>query len=474
MPEHELNTSDCVNIAGPLRWCPGCGHGIVMKAAIRAIDRLKIAKNDIVAATGIGCAAYTPGYLDLYGIQTTHGRAIPFTTGIKMVRPEMKIILFLGDGDCIAIGGNHFIHGAARNIDLTVVVMNNRIYGMTGGQNSPTAPAGTFSATAPFGKVEREINICDIAVAAGATFVARTTAYHVNQLASFIERGMKNKGFSVIDCITPCPTGYGRANKMGRAVDMYRHLKDAVLTVDKAGQMTEEELEGRIITGVLKDAGRPEFVDEYQKTCCQGGTDAEGEDIELIASSTAADYPQRLEVSLCGSGGQGLILAGIVAADAAIRQGKNAVHSQSYGPEARGGASRSEVIVSEGTVYYPEVTSPDILLAMTQESCDKYASRVKPGGVLLLDSTYIDSMPQVSARLYRYPITKLAIDKCGNALVANVVALGMLCRITGFLSLEALEKAVLARVPAAVKELNIKALAAGYDFADYSEEGSNK
>jgi 2-oxoglutarate ferredoxin oxidoreductase subunit beta len=165
----------------PHIWCPGCGHGIVLNGLIRAVEKLGVQKNEIVMVSGIGCSARIAGYLDFHTMHTLHGRALGFATGIKLSRPELKVIVPMGDGDALAIGGNHFIHAARRNIDMTAIVMNNRIYGMTGGQYSPLSGYGTMATTAPYMNIDQEFDIVNMATAAGATYVARTTAYHVQQ-----------------------------------------------------------------------------------------------------------------------------------------------------------------------------------------------------------------------------------------------------------------------------------------------------
>jgi 2-oxoglutarate ferredoxin oxidoreductase subunit beta len=452
----------------PTIWCPGCGHGIVTKAAIRAIAKLGLDKNDVLAVSGIGCSARAPAYCDFNSVQTTHGRAIAFATGMKMHRPDLHALLFLGDGDCAAIGGNHFLHAAKRNIDLTVIVMNNNIYGMTGGQGSPTTPFMSNTTTTPFGNVEPELKLCEVAMAAGATFVARTTAYHVNQIAAFIERGLKNKGFSLIEVIDPCPTGFGRRNKFKTPVAMYEWLRDAAVSVEKAKNMSEEELEGRIITGVFKDITRPEYISEYEKMSERAQKQIKPADDYLeVIPDEIREALERYEIRLTGSGGQGLVLAGIMLAEATIKQGRNAVHSQSYGPEARGGASRSEVVLSDGDINFPEVIAPDVLLAMTQQAADKFSPGVKPEGIILLDSTFVAQAPEVDAtKVFCYPITGFARERLGNPLVGNVLALGILARLTGKMSLAALESTVRARVPAGVVDLNVKALQEGYAIGE--------
>ncbi len=262
----------------PLIWCAGCGDGIVFKAILRAIDRIGLRKDEICMVSGIGCSSRLPGYVDFNTLHTTHGRAIAFATGVKMAKPEMHVIVVTGDGDCTAIGGNHFIHAARRNLDLTVIVFNNHIYGMTGGQVSPTTPAGKRASTAPFGNAEPAFNISGLAQAAGASFVARSTVYAALRLDKIIERAIRKKGFSVVEVYTPCPTAYGRRNKLGTGADMLLQLKEDSVTVEAAASLAAAELEGKIVTGVLVDVERPEFSEQYyglsqrlmQKTAASG------------------------------------------------------------------------------------------------------------------------------------------------------------------------------------------------------------
>jgi len=215
-----------------------------------------------------------PGYVDFNTLHTTHGRAITFATGVKMANPKLHVIVITGDGDATAIGGNHYIHAARRNIDLTVILMNNGIYGMTGGQVSPTTPIGKMASTAPFGNLEASFNISGLAEAAGASFVARGTAYNAVQLERFIEKAMLKKGFSVVEAMSPCPTVYGRRNKMRGGVAMLRDLKDHSVPVKKAADMDPEDLKGKIITGILTDIDQPEYTAEYDQLIAEvGGTE---------------------------------------------------------------------------------------------------------------------------------------------------------------------------------------------------------
>lgn len=249
----------------PLIWCSGCGDGIALKAILRAIDKIGLTKDEIVMVSGIGCSSRLPGYVDFNTLHTTHGRAIAFATGVKMARPEQTVIVVTGDGDATAIGGNHYIHAARRNIDLTVVLFNNWIYGMTGGQVSPTTPFGKRASTAPYGSTENSFNISGLAEAAGASFVARETVFRPQVLDKMIEKAIRKKGFSVVEVFTPCPTTYGRRNKMRSTIEMMNWLKDHSVSKTRAEKMAPEELADKVVTGVLVDADLPEYTEEYQK-----------------------------------------------------------------------------------------------------------------------------------------------------------------------------------------------------------------
>ena len=249
----------------PQIWCPGCGNGIIMRDVVQAIENLGLNRDRTVIVSGIGCSSRAAGYLDFNTIHTTHGRAIAFATGIKLANPELDVIVIAGDGDLSAIGGNHLIHAARRNIGLTVVVMNNNIYGMTGGQYSPTTPTGDFGTTAPYGNLDRSFDIAGLAYGAGASYAARGSAYHVQQTINLIMEGIRNKGFSIIDVASVCPTYYGRKNKKGSAVDMLKWQKENAVTMEQAAKMTPEELHGKLVIGLLHHAQYPEFTYKYNE-----------------------------------------------------------------------------------------------------------------------------------------------------------------------------------------------------------------
>jgi 2-oxoglutarate ferredoxin oxidoreductase subunit beta len=249
----------------PNVWCSGCGIGIVMSALIRAVDRIGLDKDDVAVVSGIGCTGRMPVYLDFNTMHTTHGRALAFATGLKLAQPRLKVIVVMGDGDALAIGGNHFIHSARRNIDLTAIVVNNMIYGMTGGQYSPTTPLDSRATTAPYGNVEPPLPISELAIAAGAAYVARSTVYHAVELDRFIEQALRKNGFSLVEAASYCHTTYGRLNKLGSAVEMMRYLKENSLTQSAAEKLPLEERSNKIVRGVLCDIEKPEYSQLYDK-----------------------------------------------------------------------------------------------------------------------------------------------------------------------------------------------------------------
>ena len=249
----------------PHVWCPGCGIGIMLGALIRAIDRIGYEKDEIVLVSGIGCSGRLPVYVDFNTLHTTHGRALTFATGVKLAKPSLKVIVIMGDGDAVAIGGNHFIHAARRNIDVTAIIVNNSTYGMTGGQYSPTTPYGMRSTTTVYSNIEQDFKISELAVTAGAVFVGRGTVYHAKLLDDLMEKAFLKPGFSVVEVVSHCHVQYGRQNRLGSAVEMMEWQRDHAVPVEKALKMKPEELKDKILIGVLVDKELPVYQDEYEK-----------------------------------------------------------------------------------------------------------------------------------------------------------------------------------------------------------------
>src|SRR5512143_2894395 len=233
-PVEKLLRSDRI----PHIWCPGCGIGTTVNCFARALDECGLDLNNLAIVSGIGCTGRVAGYAKLDSFHTTHGRAIPFATGLKLSNPDLKVVVYSGDGDLFAIGGNHFIHAARRNVDLMVVCVNNHTYGMTGGQVTPTTPEPAIASTAPYGAFEFPFNLPYLADSCGAVYVARWTTYHVRQIARSMKEAMNKRGFSFIEIISPCPTLYGRRNRLGDGLDAMKYYAEKA--VQKPGADTRE------------------------------------------------------------------------------------------------------------------------------------------------------------------------------------------------------------------------------------------
>jgi len=235
---------------------------MVLNSLLRAVEKLGLRKSEIVMVSGIGCSSRISGYVDFHTLHTIHGRALAFATGVKMSRPELNLIVPMGDGDALAIGGNHFIHAARRNIDITAIVMNNRIYGMTGGQYSPLSGYGTLATTAPYTNIDQAFDVVELSIASGASFVARTTTYHVQQMADIIRKAILHEGFSVVEILSQCPTYFGRKNKAGNAVDMLEYYKTNTTPIGSKAKKENPEL---IERGIFIQKEIPEYCNEYNK-----------------------------------------------------------------------------------------------------------------------------------------------------------------------------------------------------------------
>lgn len=243
--------------------CPGCGHGIVLGSLVRSVHQLGLTKDEVVLVAGIGCSGRIAVYVDFNTVHTTHGRALTFATGIKMANPKLKVIVVMGDGDALSIGGNHFLHAARRNIGLTVLILNNNIYGMTGGQGSSTTPAGSFSTTSPFGQQEQSFDVVKLARAAGAPYVARSTVLHVKLLDRIITTALERPGFNLVEALTPCHTQFGRKNKFKTTVDMYTWYKKNAVPIDAYEKLSEAEQATRTPIGIFSDDIRPAMEERY-------------------------------------------------------------------------------------------------------------------------------------------------------------------------------------------------------------------
>jgi 2-oxoglutarate/2-oxoacid ferredoxin oxidoreductase subunit beta len=466
--------------------CAGCGHGIVLKAILRAIHGLGLPRDQVAFVSGIGCSSRLVGYVDFATLHTTHGRPLTFATGLKLVRPELTVIVITGDGDGLAIGGNHLIHAARRNVDLTCLLLNNAIYGMTGGQGAPTTPVGARSTIAWDGNVEPAFDACRLAAAAGATFVARGMTATPLGLDGLIAKAVAHRGFSFVEVLSDCPAFFGRYNALGRGPEMLEAQRRQVGAVDAVlagkrfvgGRATPPARAGSPVeAGVLHQEQRPELTErmlalraERRARTAPGGNGAPARDAGGPArraapagagagAGTASEY----RVRLAGAGGQGIVLAGLVLAEAAVEAGRNATHAQAYGPESRGGSTKAEVIVSDAGIDYPCAGRTHALLALTQEACDRYAAQGEPDAIVLVDADRVTAPPAVPCRAL--PIIATAERLLGTAVGANLVALGALVTLSGVVPADAVERALERRRPGGSAERAIRAFRAGVALA---------
>jgi len=243
----------------PHIWCEGCGNGIILNCFARALDELNIDLNNVVVVSGIGCIGRISGYTNTDSFHTTHGRPIAFATGVKLANPELKVVVISGDGDLFAIGGNHFIHAARRNLDIQVICANNFIYGMTGGQYGPTTPLDTWTTTTPYGNIEQAFNLVHLATACGAVYVARWTTLHTRWLTESIKKALQKEGFSFIEVVSQCPEIFGRYNKMETAIKMMQWFKEASEVQHFSDPAKAEITRHRIVVGEFIDIEKPSY-----------------------------------------------------------------------------------------------------------------------------------------------------------------------------------------------------------------------
>ena len=471
----------------PHIWCQGCGLGTALTSFVSSLQWLE--KNEqwdldkVAVVSGIGCTGRIAGYIRLDSFHTTHGRAIPFASGLKLANPELKVIVVSGDGDIAGIGGNHLIHAARRNLDITVLCVNNFNYGMTGGQTGPTTPHEARAVTSQYGNFEYPFNLPYLAAASGASFVSRWTVLHARQLEWTLRAALAHPGFSFVEIIAPCSTAYARWNPEGRGMDPEKlgrrgletmkfyqkvgrtvhdaHPKDAHIRINDRGEITE------IVEGNFLVEANPSLEEALQARIPQA------EKVWLAEKETLDKRPRlpvrqaqlpRTEVQLGGFGGQGIISAGrIIGMAASIYDGLEACFTQSYGPEARGGAAGSQVILASDPIHHPHLIQPTSMIIMSQGAYIKYAPTLAAGGLLLIDEDLVILPPNHRADIdtVSIPATSIA-EQAGNTRAANTVMLGFWAALTGLVSQEAMQQAVVESVPAKAVDLNLKVFGIGY------------
>ena len=472
----------------PHIWCQGCGLGTALTTFINALQWLEKNKgwdlDKVSVVSGIGCTGRVAGYIRLDSFHTTHGRAIPFATGLKLANPDLKVVVISGDGDIAGIGGNHFIHAARRNLDITVICVNNFNYGMTGGQVGPTTPHHARAVTTQYGNFEYPFNLPYLAAAGGASYVARWTVLHARRLAWSLREAMEHPGFSFVEIIAPCSTAYARWNLEGQGLDPQNlrrrglevmkhyqqvgkvekdvHPKDAAILVDEKGMITE------IVEGIFLNEPRPDLqgaIDQQAEIAEKRWRSAKKALDDRPRFARRTDHLPRTEVQLGGFGGQGIMSAGkIIGQAAAIFDQLEACFTQSYGPEARGGAAGSQVVISSDPIHHPVLIRPTSAIIMSQAAYDRYVPELASGGILLIDDSLVT--PPENRRedilTYGVPATQIA-GELGNARAANTVMLGFWTAVIGAVSKEAMRQSLADSVPPKTVDLNLKTFDIGYE-----------
>lgn len=391
----------------PHTMCPGCGGGTVLNTFAATIDRMGIDRDDLLLVSGIGCSAWIPSpNFEADTLHTTHGRAIAFATGAKVGNPDLETVVISGDGDLAGIGGNHLLHAARRNVDITVILVNNFTYGMTGGQVAPTTPHESMTTTSPYGNPEDAIDIAAVADAAGASFVARQVTSRPQQLVGTITRAIENEGFSLVEVVSQCPTVYGRRNEMASAPEMLDWMEAQV----QAGDLE---------VGPIAQRDRNEFV-----TASQAIEDRAIREHTTEDRSAPTKTGDDLLLRIAGEGGQGTVVAGTIVGEAAAINGRNVFKTEEYGSRARGGVASSDLIISDTRIHEAKVPegAADVLVALTDASLADHRSVLREGGRLIVDADRVSDPP---AGAERVPFTAIATEVATER-STNMAVLGYL------------------------------------------------
>jgi 2-oxoglutarate ferredoxin oxidoreductase subunit beta len=462
----------------PHIFCPGCGIGGTISNIAEALLESGQDLDKFTVVSGIGCSGRAAGYFKLDGFHTTHGRAVAYATGQKLANPDLNVIVFSGDGDLTTIGGNHLIHAARRNMDLIVICINNFNYGMTGGQMGGTTPTLTKTTTSVYGNFETPFNVPLLMTACGANYVARWTSAHSHYIKKSFHEALEREGFRFIEVISACPINWGRRNKMRTGIDLVKFfLNQTVVKENPDPQDAVIQMDTPILCGVFADKGRPGLlrsmhevlspkvkVEKFRGDGKVEVPETKEEAPEIVSSPKKVE---QVKIKLGGLGGQGIALLGLIMGRATcIFDGNEAVYSQEYGAEARGGASASSVIISSEKIDYPYIKVPDVMVLMAQAAFRKYKSEIQPGCTLFIDKDLVkpEDLPE-DVKVYAVPATRMA-EEVGRKVVANIVMLGFISALTDYISLDAVQSALKMSVPKGTEEFNLKAFQAGYEYGE--------
>ncbi|AUX10046.1 2-oxoglutarate/2-oxoacid ferredoxin oxidoreductase subunit beta [Halalkaliarchaeum desulfuricum] len=439
----------------PHTMCPGCGGGTVLNTFAAAVDNLPLNREDLLLVSGIGCSAWIPSpNFDADTLHTTHGRAIAFATGAKATNPDQETVVISGDGDLAGIGGNHLLHAARRNVDITVVLVNNFTYGMTGGQVAPTTQRGAKTTTSPYGNPEDAIDISAIAAEAGAVYVGRQPTSRPHQLVSELQTAIETDGFSLVEVISQCPTVYGRRNEMASAPEMLEWMDE---------QIENGELE--VGTVVDRRGERSEFVasfDDISETAVQSHRSRNvPEGASEITEGKSKGQSQSLRLRIAGVGGQGVVVAGTILGEATAWAGRNVFKTDEYSSRARGGPASADLIIQDDGISEAKIPdgAGDILVALSEDAVAGHRNVLSADGTLYVDSAVSDIPDDVTP----VPFSEFARE-AGNEQATNMALLGYLNERHEIVSHDYLENAIRRNVDRLL-DINIAAYKRGVDAA---------
>jgi 2-oxoisovalerate ferredoxin oxidoreductase beta subunit len=449
-------------------YCPGCGHGVIHKLMAEVIDELGIRDRTILISP-VGCSVFAYYYFDTGNVQVAHGRAPAVATGIKRSRPDSIVISYQGDGDLAAIGGNNILQAANRGENISVIFVNNAIYGMTGGQLAPTSLLGMKTATTPGGRAFADygapMKIAELmGILDGVSFSARhslTNPANITRTRKAIKKAltyqMEGKGFSLVEILSQCPTGW----KLD-PVDSLEWIEENMVPVfpPETYKDTPHDRPEPPHPAVFDRA----VIDEVVRGGGHGDTVIRTHDTLPWSAAFGAKDVDTLKIKAAGFGGQGILMLGELLAKGAIKEGMQATWLPSYGPEMRGGTANCSVVIAQHEIGNPTVVEPNVLVAMNRPSLEKFEEEMQPGGVLIYDSSLIDVLPtRKDVTVFAVPATKIA-DSLGSGKVANVVMVGALMGAIGFPGHESLSQIVakLGRNEK-IREANLKALQGGLE-----------
>ncbi|MEF8831050.1 MAG: thiamine pyrophosphate-dependent enzyme, partial [Halobacteriales archaeon] len=408
----------------PHTMCPGCGGGTVLNTFARAVDDMaELTREDLLLVSGIGCSAWIPSpNFEADTLHTTHGRAVAFATGAKVADPDRETVVLSGDGDLAGIGGNHLLHAARRNVDVTVVLVNNFTYGMTGGQVAPTTPHGSTTTTSPYGNPEDAIDVSAVAAAAGAAFVARGATSRPTRLVETLKRAIGTEGFSLVEVYSQCPTVYGRRNELRSAPEMLEWMEDRIES-------------GEFEVGTVVDRDREEYIASLAEIEATARSDHDPER-RRGAATTGDDYMFRI----AGEGGQGVVVAGTILGEGAALDGRNVFKTEEYGSRARGGVAHSDLIVADDAVYEAKVPEgeADVVVALTDAALADHRDVLAADGTLLVDADLVADPP---ADAIAVPFAEMARE-AGAERATNVAVVGYLGERLGLAAADTLRESV--------------------------------